>query len=89
MLLVNGTKVSCAVAGRRMCHGQTIGFVYTPPKFRKNGYASEITAKLSDLILSKGYQYSCLFTQLANKTTNKIYPAIGYKRVHEFMTVRF
>lgn len=55
--------------------------VYTPPEFRKNGYASFVVAELSQKILNSGKKFCILYTDLANPTSNKIYQNIGYKEV--------
>jgi hypothetical protein len=65
------------------CGGPTpnslrIGPVYTPVEFRRKGYASALTAAVSQYILDQGRQFATLFTDLKNPTSNKIYQAIGY-----------
>jgi predicted GNAT family acetyltransferase len=59
----------------------SIGPVYTPPEFRKKGYASALVARLSQKNLDAGYQKCVLLTDLKNPTSNKIYQEIGYKSV--------
>jgi predicted GNAT family acetyltransferase len=61
--------------------GIRIGPVYTPPDFRRRGYASNLVAELSRSLLENGYRACFLFTDLANPTSNKIYTDIGYVRV--------
>ena len=58
--------------------GQLVNYVYTPPELRRNGYATECVAKLSQLCLDEGKQRCLLFTDLNNPTSNKIYQKIGY-----------
>lgn len=65
------------------CGGPTpnslrIGPVYTPVEFRRQGYASALTAGVSQYILDQGRRFATLFTDLKNPTSNKIYQAIGY-----------
>ena len=62
---VEGEPVSMARKSRGTAHGQCIGPVYTPSKFRGRGYASAVTAKLSQLILSSGKRFAMLFTDLS------------------------
>lgn len=81
--------VSMASASRTAGKGRVLSFIYTPPGFRGRGYAAELTACASDHILRSGYTFCCLFTQLQNPTSNKIYQQVGYKRVREFLLVRF
>ncbi|MFE7720647.1 GNAT family N-acetyltransferase [Nocardia rhizosphaerihabitans] len=61
-----------------------IGPVYTPPQLRGNGFASALTAAVSGVVLAEGAGV-CLFTDLANPTSNKIYQAIGYEPVRDFV----
>jgi predicted GNAT family acetyltransferase len=68
-----------------------IGPVYTPPEFRRRGYASAAVAALSQYLLDDGARRCMLFTDLANPTSNKIYSAVGYRRFasweeHVFLT---
>ena len=65
-----------------------VGPVYTPAEFRKNGFGSALTAHVSAEILAKGNQV-CLFTDLANPTSNKIYAAAGYRPVADFVDITF
>jgi GNAT superfamily N-acetyltransferase len=61
--------------------GARIGFVYTPPEHRGSGYATACTAALSRLLLEQGRRFCCLYTDLANPTSNHIYQQIGYRPV--------
>jgi GNAT superfamily N-acetyltransferase len=65
-----------------------IGPVYTPHEFRGRGYASALTAHVTRQILDTGSE-ACLFTDLANPTSNKIYAAIGYRPVADFVGFSF
>jgi predicted GNAT family acetyltransferase len=65
-----------------------VGPVYTPAEYRGNGYASALTAHVSRQIRAAGAD-ACLFTDLANPTSNKIYAAIGYQPVADFVQYRF
>lgn len=76
------------------CGGPTpnslrVGPVYTPVEFRRRGYASALTAAVSQLILDQGRRFATLFTDLANPTSNKIYQAIGYVPVCDADEYRF
>ncbi|MCB0549075.1 MAG: GNAT family N-acetyltransferase [Phaeodactylibacter sp.] len=81
--------VSMAAATRPTRNGITINAVYTPPEHRGKGYASNCVAQLSQNMLDKGHLFCALFTNLNNPTSNKIYQAIGYRKVAEFLEVRF
>jgi hypothetical protein len=78
---VEGKPVSLAGHSGPTPNGMRIGPVYTPPALRAHGYASAVTAALSQLLLDQGRRFCFLFTNLANPTSNKIYQAIGYRPV--------
>lgn len=77
VLKVNDEIVSMANLSHRAPRHGRINTVYTPPKHRKKGYASKLVANLSNLVLSEGLT-PVLFTDLTNKTSNKVYKGIGY-----------
>jgi ribosomal protein S18 acetylase RimI-like enzyme len=73
--------VSMAFRSRPAGHGITVTGVYTPPEYRRRGYATSCVASLSRLLLAEGYRYCTLYTDLANPTSNSIYQKIGYRPV--------
>jgi predicted GNAT family acetyltransferase len=75
----DGRAVSMAAVTRRTPWSSSIGLVYTPPPLRARGYASAVTAELSQRELDAGRSYCSLLTDLANPTSNRIYAAIGYE----------
>lgn len=62
--------------------------VYTPPQFRCRGYGSAVTAAVSKILRDSGCEV-CLFTDIANPTSNKIYQALGYTPVRDFRRYTF
>jgi hypothetical protein len=84
-----GQPVSLAGYGGRTPNGMRIGPVYTPPALRKRGYASALTAALSQELLDSGRKFCFLFTDLANPTSNRIYQQIGYQAVCDVDEYRF
>lgn len=58
-----------------------IGPVYTPPEYRRKGYATACVVALTQKLLEQGCDRCFLFTDLANPTSNRIYQAIGYHPV--------
>jgi GNAT superfamily N-acetyltransferase len=76
--------VAMAARTRPTPHGCCICPVYTPPEQRTHGYASALTAALSQRLLRQGYQFTALFTNLANPISNSIYQKIGYVPVCDF-----
>jgi len=79
-----GQPVSLAGKPRHSTHGVAIGPVYTPPAFRRRGYAGACVATLSQQMLDAGWQFCALFTDLANPTSNSVYQKIGYRPVGDF-----
>jgi len=61
-----------------------INLVYTPPDFRRQGYATAAVAALTRRLLDEGSRYCCLYTDLANPTSNSVYQRIGYQPVCDF-----
>jgi len=80
----DGEPVALAARTRPTPHGYVIGPVYTPPETRRKGYATALTAALSQLLLDSGKQHTALFTNLANPIANSIYQKIGYQPVCDF-----
>jgi predicted GNAT family acetyltransferase len=84
-----GTPVAVA-AGRGPVSGMSrIAPVYTPPTQRRRGYASAITAAATQIALDRDSNTVLIFTDLANPTTNRIYPAIGYEPISDSAEYRF
>jgi hypothetical protein len=81
--------VSLVGVGGATPNGIRIGPVYTPPHFRGRGYASALTAAVSQAMLNDGRRFCFLYTDLANPTSNRIYTAIGYEPVTDALMVGF
>jgi predicted GNAT family acetyltransferase len=82
---VDGIPVSQASARPVLAGTSRIGPVYTPPEHRRHGYAAAVTTAASRWALDAGAQRVLLFTDLANPTTNALYPRIGYRPVQDFV----
>ena len=78
---VDGEPVSVVGYGSPTPTGIRIGPVYTPREHRGRGYASALTAHVSAGQLAAGRAFCFLYTDLDNPTSNKIYVALGYRRV--------
>ena len=65
-------------------NGVRVSTVYTPPEFRRRGYAAACVAALSQRLLDSGKRACFLFADRANATSNGIYQRIGYRQVAEF-----
>jgi predicted GNAT family acetyltransferase len=70
-------------------HGIRIGPVYTPPDLRGHGYARAAVAALSQQLLDGGRRFCCLFADLANPASNRLYQSIGYAPVCDMDEYRF
>ena len=79
-----GEIVSMCLKTRPTRTGCSVGGVYTPPEKRGRGYASACVAALSQRMLDAGYEFTSLFTDLANPTSNSIYMKIGYRPLADF-----
>jgi uncharacterized protein len=89
-----GEPVSIAGWGGPTPNGIRIGPVYTPPQLRGHGYATALSAELSQRLLDGrlfegGRRFCFLYTDLANPTSNAIYERIGYRRVAESAEIVF
>ena len=69
--------------------GVAVNQVYTPPQWRRRGYAINAVAQLSSLLLARGRGFCCLFTDKANPTSNSIYQQIGYRHIGDCRHYRF
>lgn len=86
---IEDTPVSVAGYSGPTPTGIRINAVFTPAPHRRHGYASARVAHLSQLLLDKGYQFCCLFTDLRNPTSNHVYQTIGYKAVCDVHAYKF
>ncbi len=76
----DGSPVSMAAWTGQTPHGVRICLVYTPQELRGRGNATACVAALSRQMLQSN-QHCCLYTDLANPTSNAIYHRIGYRPV--------
>lgn len=75
----NHELVSMAGWCRDIETSSSVNAVFTPKKWRNNGYASLVTAKLTELLLENGKKETNLYTDMTNPTSNKIYLKISYE----------
>ncbi|HEY2272211.1 MAG TPA: GNAT family N-acetyltransferase [Jatrophihabitantaceae bacterium] len=83
-----GEPRSFAVRHPAVSGAARIGPVFTPVPFRGHGYGSAATAAATQDILDDGAT-PCLFTDLSNPTSNRIYQALGYRPVLDRTMLRF
>ncbi len=79
--MVDGVAVSMASATGPTPNGIRIIGVYTPKVFRGRGYASNLTAALTQELLDGGRKFCFLFTDQKNPISNSIYQKIGYRPI--------
>jgi RimJ/RimL family protein N-acetyltransferase len=80
----DGRVVSMAAHNGGVFGASRIGSVYTPPEERGKGYAGAVTTAVTRHLVDEDLQ-PCLFTDLANPTSNKLYSRIGYRKVVDFV----
>jgi predicted GNAT family acetyltransferase len=85
----DGVPVSWASGSHSLPTAARIGPVYTPPAFRRKGYATACVAALSQKFLDQGCDRCFLFTDLANPTSNHIYQQIGYHPICDWHDYSF
>ena len=85
----HGAPVSIAKKARPTRNGTTINTVYTPPEHRNKGYATSCVWSLTKKMLTDGYSFCSLFTDLSNPTSNSIYTKIGYTPIGDALSYDF
>jgi predicted GNAT family acetyltransferase len=85
---VDGEPVSLGGHREPVYGVSRVGPIYTPPEHRRHGYAGALTGEISAKLLASGNQ-PCLYTDLANPTSNKIYAQLGYLPVTDFVDLTF
>lgn len=78
VLEIKNEIVSMAARSRSLYSTESVSFVYTPIKFRRNGYASRIVEEVTRKVIND-HKIATLYTDLSNPTSNSIYMKIGYK----------
>lgn len=86
---VDGRPVAQASARPPVAGMSRVGPVYTPPELRGHGYAAAATAAATQHALDAGATRVVLFTDLANDVTNRLYPRLGFRPVHDALDVDF
>lgn len=86
---VDGTPVAQAAARAVTAGMSRIGPVYTAPEHRRRGYAAAVTAAATRWALDRGARHVLLYTDLANPTTNRLYPRLGFRPRYDAVELRF
>jgi len=85
----DGTPAALAGVTRQVAGMVRVAPVYTPPELRGHGYASAVTAEVSQAALADGADEVLLYTDLANPVSNSIYQRIGYQPVEDRVVLTF
>lgn len=75
--------VSMAMISRSTPNGSCISMVFTPPEFRRRGYAGACVAAVCRELLCGGRRFCFLSADLANSGTLRIYRDLGFSTVGE------
>ena len=75
----DGRPVSMAKIAREHRDFATISLVYTPPDLRGRGYASAVTAGVAVAAMKRGKTMTCLYADLRNPASNRVYTNIGFE----------
>jgi GNAT superfamily N-acetyltransferase len=86
---IDGEPVAQASARAVTAGMSRIGPVYTPPQHRCHGYAAAVTAAAAQWALDRGARHVLLYTDLANPTTNRLYPRLGFRPRYDALELRF
>ncbi|MBW4453834.1 MAG: GNAT family N-acetyltransferase [Nostoc indistinguendum CM1-VF10] len=86
---VDNTPVSIASSKQALPTIGRINLAYTPPEYRRKGYATACVAALSQKLLDQGCHHCFLIADLANPTANHIYQAIGYHPLSDWHEYSF
>jgi predicted GNAT family acetyltransferase len=86
---IAGRPVAWASATAPLAGMSRIAPVFTVPQQRGHGYGSAVTAAAAGWARRAGARHVVLFTDLANRITNVIYPRIGFRPVHDAVDFGF
>lgn len=85
----DGLPVAQAVFGRETPNGAVISWVYTPPLYRGQRYATSVVAEVVKSVLKQGKSYCCLFADAANPASCAVYRKLGFYDVSVFEEIHF
>lgn len=66
-----------------------IGIVFTPPQWRRRGYAAACVGALCEWVRNEEGANSVLYAQLANPGSNAVYRRLGFEVFSEALVYRF
>jgi predicted GNAT family acetyltransferase len=83
------TAVSMAASVAPTPHGSAINFVYTPPEYRRRGYAKAVVAALAAHLLASNRKYCFIFADTDDHLKHKLYQQVGARTLCEFVRCKF
>ena len=86
---VGGEPVAQAAVRAVTAGMSRIGPIYTPPGHRRRGYGAAVTAAAARWAQDRGARHVLLYTDLANPTTNRLYPRLGFRPRYDAVELRF
>ncbi|MEU4621745.1 GNAT family N-acetyltransferase [Actinoplanes sp. NPDC023801] len=84
-----GVPVSMAAYTRPEAGMVRVQYVWTPPEHRRQGFGGAATSAATRNALDAGASDVVLFTDLANPTSNALYPRLGYRPIEDRAVVQF
>lgn len=92
MCLRRGPSFVCEVDGKKVCWANThlsgtMGMIYTPPEFRRHGYAKSLAAFQVDHMLQE-YGVACGHVVSTNIASQGLMMSLNARRIHEPLTWR-
>lgn len=85
VLTDHGAVVTMGRLQRILPGGRAVGVIYTPPKYRGQGYSTCCTQKLTRRIFEAGYTFAYLYAEADNPVSNHVYEKLGYAKTDDFI----
>ncbi len=76
-----GAWLETAEAENNLILGIAISWVFTPAHLRRRGYATSCFAAMTQRMIDSGKKFRCLYVDLANSTSNRIFQKISCRPV--------
>jgi predicted GNAT family acetyltransferase len=84
ILEAHGQPVATSAFNSRIAEAVQIGGVWTPPEFRRRGYARCVVAQSLLDARAEGVQKAILFTDEDNIPAQKAYTALGFRHISDY-----
>ena len=84
-LMKDNIPVSQAAIRRKA----SMGGVYTPEEYRRNGYSSALVSQLAKRILEDGNPYCVVHTDAGNAISNRMYINMGFEQIADMKDIVF